>query len=137
MVGVIVITHASLASELLSTVRFVIGGETQVKIESVSMFPDTDFDTFSEEIREAISRVDSGDGVLLLTDMFGGTPSNVGLTFLEEGKVEVISGVNLPMLLKLASISGPMTLKAAVKVARKAGRDNIIVASDLISKSAS
>jgi len=78
--------------------------------------------------------VDEGDGVLIVTDMFGGTPSNVSLTFLEEKKIEVISGVNLPMLLKLATLSAKVSLEEAVKVAESAGRDNIIVASKLLQK---
>lgn len=134
MVGVVVVTHGHLAKEMLTTVRFVIGGEPALMIEFISMFPDSEFEEFSKEIERAIEKVDGGDGVLLLTDMFGGTPSNVGLTFLDAGKVEVISGVNLPMLLKLASVTKPVSLKEAVAIAQKAGKDNIIVASELMKK---
>ena len=99
------------------------------------MDQNSDFETFKKEIKKSIKKVDNGDGVLLVTDMFGGTPSNIGLTFLEEGKVEVISGVNLPMLLKLSTLHKlhkDITLKQAVQIAEKAGKDNIIVASNLI-----
>lgn len=134
MVGVVVITHGHLAVEMLATVRFVIGGEPALQVETISMLPDSEFEEFSKEIEQAIDRVDVGDGVLLLTDMFGGTPSNVGLTFLDADKVEVISGVNLPMLLKLASVPKPVSLAEAVEIALRAGKDNIIIASGLIKK---
>ncbi len=134
MVGVIVITHGKLAEELISAVKFVVADKTAVKMEGISLDPREEFETFSQKIKNTIKRVDDGEGVLLVTDMFGGTPSNVSLTFLEEKKVEVISGVNLPMLLKLATISSKLTLEEAVKIAESAGRDNIIVASKLLQK---
>ena len=134
MVGVVVITHGKLAEELISSVKFVVADKSAVKMEGVSLDPHEEFETFSQKIKNTIKRIDDGDGVLLVTDMFGGTPSNVSLTFLEEKKVEVISGVNLPMLLKLATISSKLTLDEAVKIAESAGRDNIIVASKLLQK---
>jgi len=134
MVGVVVITHGKLAEELISSVKFVVADKSAVKMEGVSLDPREEFETFSQRIKNTIKRIDDGDGVLLVTDMFGGTPSNVSLTFLEEKKVEVISGVNLPMLLKLATISSKLTLDEAVKIAESAGRDNIIVASKLLQK---
>ncbi|MGH7799459.1 MAG: PTS sugar transporter subunit IIA [Thermodesulfobacteriota bacterium] len=134
MVGVVVITHGKLAEELISSVKFVVADKSAVKMEGVSLDPREEFETFSQKIKNTIKRIDDGDGVLLVTDMFGGTPSNVSLTFLEEKKVEVISGVNLPMLLKLATISSKLTLDEAVKIAESAGRDNIIVASKLLQK---
>ena len=102
----------------------------------VGMNRDTsiDFDAFKKELKRNIKKVDKGNGVLLVTDMFGGTPSNISLTFLEEDKVEVISGVNLPMLIKLATVSEDTSLSDSVEIAEKAGRDNIIVASKLIKK---
>ena len=85
-------------------------------------------------MRASIDTVDEGNGILLVTDMFGGTPSNISLMFLESGEMEVISGVNLPMLLKLGTVKEETTLKEAVELAAKAGRDNIIVASELLNK---
>ena len=134
MVGVVVITHGKLAEELISAVKFVVADKSAVRMEGVSLDPREEFGTFSQKIKNTIKRIDDGDGVLLVTDMFGGTPSNVSLTFLEEKKVEVISGVNLPMLLKLATISSKLTLDEAVNIAESAGRDNIIVASKLLQK---
>lgn len=134
MVGVVVIAHGKLAEELISVVKFVTGGESVVKMENVSLEPNKEFEKFTQEIKKAVKKVDGGDGVLIVTDMFGGTPSNVSLTFLEGKKVEVISGVNLPMLLKLATLSAKVNLDEAVKIAESAGRDNIIVASKLLQK---
>jgi len=134
MIGIVVVTHGNLAEELMSAVNFVLAGEPQVKMQGISLNPDKAFETFTESIKSAVVNVDSGEGILLVTDMFGGTPSNISLTFLEEDKLEVISGVNLPMLLKLATIKEGVTLKEAVKIAEKAGKDNIIIASKLLNK---
>jgi mannose PTS system EIIA component len=134
MIGVIVISHGKLADELISAVNFVLSGKPSLKITPISMDQNSDFDTFKKDIKKSIKKADDGDGVLLVTDMFGGTPSNIGLTFLEDDKVEVISGVNLPMLLKLSTLSKDITLKQAVLSAEKAGKDNIIIASNLIKK---
>ena len=132
MIGIVLITHGNLAEEMLSAVKFVLSGEPAVKMVGVSLDPTKEFDTFKKIIQSAIKSVDNGDGILLVTDMFGGTPSNIGLTFLEENRIEVISGVNLPMLLKLSTIKEGVTLQEAIKIAEKAGRDNIIVASKLL-----
>lgn len=134
MIGIVVVTHGNLAEELISAVKFVLAQEPAVTMAGVSLNPDKGFETFTDSINEAIEKVDSGEGILLVTDMFGGTPSNISLTFLEEDKLEVISGVNLPMLLKLATIKDDVKLKEAVKIAEKAGKDNIIVASKLLNK---
>jgi len=134
MVGIVVVTHGKLAQELISTIKFVISDNPAVKMEGLSLDPSKEFDTFTQEIKKAIKRVDEGDGILLVTDMFGGTPSNISLTYLEDKKVEVISGVNLPMLLKLSTLSASVTLDEAVKIAETAGRDNVIVASKLLNK---
>ncbi len=134
MVGVVVVTHGRLSEELISAVKFVLSVKTAVKMEGVHLDPDREFESFKQEIKNAMKKVDEGDGILLVTDMFGGTPSNVSLTFLETNNVEVISGVNLPMLLKLATLSSKITLDEAVKIAESAGRDNIIVASKLLQK---
>jgi len=132
LIGIVLITHGNLAEELLSAVKFVLSGEPAVKMAGVSLDPKKEFDTFKKVIDKAIKSVDQGDGILLVTDMFGGTPSNVGLTFLDENNIEVISGVNLPMLLKLSTIKENVSLQEAIKIAEKAGRDNIIVASKLL-----
>ena len=134
MIGIVVVTHGNLADELISVVKFVLAQEPAVEMVGVSLDPDRGFDTFTETISSAIKKINYGDGILLVTDMFGGTPSNISLTFLEENKLEVISGVNLPMLLKLATIKEDVTLKEAVKIAEKAGKENIIVASKLLNK---
>ncbi|TDJ05852.1 MAG: PTS sugar transporter subunit IIA [Deltaproteobacteria bacterium] len=135
MIGIIVISHGNFADELISAVNFVLSSK-QPAIKMVGMNLDTsiDFDAFKKELKRTIKKVDKGNGVLLVTDMFGGTPSNISLTFLEEDKVEVISGVNLPMLIKLATVSEDTSLSDSVEIAEKAGRDNIIVASKLIKK---
>ena len=127
-----VVTHGELAKELISAVNFVLSSNPSVKMEGVCLDPGREFQTFKQEIKSAIKKVKGKDGTLLVTDMFGGTPSNISLTFLEDNNVEVISGVNLPMLLKIATLSDKVTLSEAVKIAESAGRDNIIVASKLL-----
>jgi PTS system mannose-specific IIA component len=134
MIGVIVVSHGKLAEELISAVQFVLSVKPPVKMEGVCLDPHREFETFKQDIKNAMKKVDEGDGVLVVTDMFGGTPSNVSLTFLEAKNVEVISGVNLPMLLKLATLPAGVNLDEAVKIAESAGRDNIIVASKLLQK---
>ena len=134
MIGIIVISHGNFADELISAVNFVLSGRPAIKMVGMNVDTTIDFDAFKKELKRTIKKVDKGNGVLLVTDMFGGTPSNISLTFLEENKVEVISGVNLPMLIKLASISEDTSLSDSVEIAEKAGRDNIIVASKLIKK---
>ena len=101
MVGVVIVTHGNMAMELIKTADFIVG-----RVESITglcVDPQASSETIRQDIEQAISNVDQGAGVLILTDMFGGTPSNISLSFLESGKIEVLSGVNLPMLLKLAS----------------------------------
>ena len=134
MIGIIVISHGNFADELISAVNFVLSGKPAIKMVGMNLDTSIDFDAFKKELKRTIKKVDKGNGVLLVTDMFGGTPSNISLTFLEEDKVEVISGVNLPMLIKLATISEDTSLSDSVDIAEKAGRDNIIVASKLIKK---
>ncbi|MGQ0793504.1 MAG: PTS sugar transporter subunit IIA [Deltaproteobacteria bacterium] len=134
MVGVVVVTHGRLAEELIAAVRFILSVKPSVKMEGVCLDQSREFTTFAQEIKDAIKKTDEGDGILLVTDMFGGTPSNVSLTFLEAKRVEVISGANLPMLLKLATLTDKISLEEAVKMAEAAGRDNIIVASKLLQR---
>ncbi len=132
MVGIVLVTHGKLANELIAVVNFVLSSKPSVKIHGVCLDQDSEFETFKQDIKNAIKKVKSKDGILIVTDMFGGTPSNISLTFLEEKKVEVISGVNLPMLLKLSTLPSKTTLDEAVKIAESAGRENIIVASELL-----
>ena len=132
MIGIVVVTHCKLAKELIAAVNFVLSSGPSTKIEGVCLDPDREYETFKQDIKNAIRKVKQKEGTLLVTDMFGGTPSNISLTFLEENKVEVVSGVNLPMLLKLATLPPKTTLKEAVKIAETAGRENIITASKLL-----
>ncbi len=135
MIGIVVITHGNLADELISAVKFVLSQEPSVKLTGVSLQQSSGkSDNFKEIIDSAIKSVDEGAGVLLVTDMFGGTPSNISLTFLDKENTEVISGVNLPMLLKLSTLKSDVTIEEAIKIAEKAGKDNIIVASKLLNK---
>jgi len=134
MIGIIVISHGNFADELISAVNFVLSSKPAIIMVGMNLDTTIDFDAFKKELKRTIKKVDKGNGVLLVTDMFGGTPSNISLTFLEEDKVEVISGVNLPMLIKLSTISEDTSLSDSVDIAEKAGRDNIIVASKLIKK---
>lgn len=132
MIGIVLVTHGRLAKELIEVVNFVLSSKPSVNIADVCLDPDRESETFKQDIKNAIKKVKAKDGILIVTDMFGGTPSNISLTFLEEKKVEVISGVNVPMLLKLATLPSTVTLDEAIKMAESAGRDNIIVASKLL-----
>ena len=127
MIGVLLVTHGRLADELKAATEHVVG--PQQALRTVCIGPQDDMEARREEILEAIKVVDSGDGVILLTDMFGGTPSNLAISAMGSGKVEVIAGVNLPMLIKLASVRGKATLNEAVDKAQEAGRKYIRVAS--------
>jgi len=128
--GVVVVTHGQLASELLNAAEMIVGDLPG--FAAVSIGWQDPVDVAREAIERAIARVDRGAGVLLLTDMFGGTPSNLGMTFLETDRLEVITGVNLPMLIKLASLRSSSDLLAVAKEMRDHGRSAIWVASDLL-----
>ncbi len=130
MIGVVVVTHGQLAAELVNAAETIVGDIPQFAAVSIGWHDDVE--DAREEIRQAIQRVQGPEGVLLLTDMFGGTPANIGLTFLEANKVEVITGVNLPMLIKLASLRTSSDLLAAAREMRETGRNAIWVASDLM-----
>ncbi len=101
MTGLVVVAHFSLAKEMVAATELIVGKQKQ--FEAVDIFPDEHVDTIKEKIVQALKKDQSGDGIIILTDMFGGTPSNISLSFLEEGKVEVVAGVNLPMLIKLVT----------------------------------
>ena len=104
MFSIVVVTHGELAKELISAVNFILPEKPRVKMTAVSIDASKDSKDFDKKIRASVDSVDEGDGILLVTDMFGGTPSNISLMFLESGEMEVISGVNLPMLLKLGTV---------------------------------
>lgn len=130
MIGIVIVTHGGLATEFLSALEHVHGPQTQ--IATISIGPDDDMETRRDEILAAISKVESGAGVILLTDMFGGTPSNLAISVMEKPGVEVVAGINLPMLIKLASIRDECELAEAVDQAQAAGRKYINVASQIL-----
>jgi PTS system mannose-specific IIA component len=132
MIGIVLVTHGRLADELRSALEHVVG--TQNQIEAIAIGPDDDITQRREQIIQSVQHVDSGEGVVVLTDMFGGTPSNLAISVMERGRIEVLAGVNLPMLVKLASIRRDASLDTAVQAAQDAGRKYINVASRLLSK---
>ncbi len=130
MIGVVVVTHGQLATELVNAAEMIVGDLPSFTAVSIGWHDDVN--DASEEIAQAIERVDAEAGVLLLTDMFGGTPSNLGMTFLATDRVEVITGVNLPMLIKLAGLRSSSDLLGVAREMRDHGRNAIWVASDLL-----
>ncbi len=131
MIGLVIVTHGGLAREFRAALEHVVGPQKQ--IETVQIGPDDDMDLRRTEILGAVGRVQTGDGVIVLTDMFGGTPSNLAISVMEEAKVEVIAGINLPILVKLAALRSDVSLTEAVTQARDAGRKYIKVASQELS----
>ena len=130
MIGVVVVTHGQLATELLNAAETIVGDLPRFAAVSIGWHDDTE--DARAEIEQAIGRVEEGAGVLILTDMFGGTASNLAMSFLAPGKVEVITGVNLPMLIKLANLPEQSDLLASAREMREHGRNAIWVASDLL-----
>jgi PTS system mannose-specific IIA component len=130
VIGVVVVTHGQLASELLNAAEMIVGDLPQCVAVSIGWHDDVN--NAREEIAQAVARVRGDAGVLILTDMFGGTPSNLGITFLEADRVEVITGVNLPMLLKVAGVQQTADLLDVAREMREHGRNAIWVASDLM-----
>jgi PTS system mannose-specific IIA component len=130
MIGLVLVTHGRLALEFIDALEHVVG--PQSNIAAICIGPEDDMEKRRKEIIAAVGKADEGAGVVLLTDMFGGTPSNLAISVLEQGKVEVIAGINLPMLIKLASVRGKDPLKKAVAQAQEAGRKYINVASQLL-----
>jgi len=131
MIGIVLVTHGRLATELLAALEHVVGPQENTR--AISIGPDDDMEQRRQDIIQATESVDTGAGVILLTDMFGGTPSNLAISILDGARIEVIAGVNLPMLVKLASARGEMGLQDAVAAAEAAGRKYIQVASKLLS----
>ena len=130
MIGVVIVTHGNLACEFRAALEHVVGPQDQV--ETISIGPDDDLDARRADMLAALAKVDSGDGVVVLTDMFGGSPSNLAISAMEKPDVEVVAGVNLPMLVKLASVRGECGLEEAITQAQEAGRTYISVASQIL-----
>ena len=131
MIGLVLVTHGRLAVEFRAALEHVVGPQGQ--IEAVTIGPDDDVEERRKDIIEAVKRVDSGDGVAILTDMFGGTPSNLAISVMSRPKVEVLAGINLPMLVKLAKVRDECPLNEAVAAAQDAGRKYITIASRVLS----
>ena len=132
MIGMVLVTHGRLADELISALEHVVG--PQPNVTTVCIGPDDDMEQRRAEILDSAAKADEGDGVVLLTDMFGGTPSNLAISVMDKANVEVIAGVNLPMLIKLASVRKTEPLADAVESAQEAGRKYINIASQLLSQ---
>lgn len=130
MIGLLLVTHGNLALEFKAALEHVVGPQSQ--LETICIGPDDDMEERRLDIVEAAKRADGGAGVIVLTDMFGGTPSNLAISIMDDAPVEVLAGVNLPMLVKLASIRGDMSLADAVLHASEAGRKYISVASQIL-----
>jgi mannose PTS system EIIA component len=132
LIGLVLVTHGRLAVEMVAAMEHVVGAQAQVA--TVCIGPDDDMERRRQDILKAVEGVNAGSGVVVLTDMFGGTPSNLAISIMENAPVEVIAGVNLPMLIKLASVRGSEDLAGAVAQAQDAGRKYINVASALLSQ---
>lgn len=131
MIGIVLVTHGRLAEEFRGAVEHVVG--RQERFETVSIGPEDDMEQRRQDIVEAVARADSGAGVIVLTDMFGGTPSNLAISVMETGRIEVIAGMNLPMLIKLTSVRKEDDMNTALTEAQVAGRKYINVASQVLS----
>ncbi len=132
MIGLVLVTHGRLAEEMIAATEHVVGAQRNIR--AICIGPDDDMEQRRSDIVQAVSEVDDGDGVILLTDMFGGTPSNLAISIMDKPNVEVIAGVNLPMLIKLASSRESESLAEAVASAQEAGRKYINVASALLAR---
>jgi PTS system mannose-specific IIA component len=130
MIGLVLVTHGKLAMEFRAALEHVVGPQAQ--IETVSIGPEDDVERRRQDIIDAVAKVNDGGGVILLTDMFGGTPSNLAISVMEANRIEVIAGVNLPMLIKLARVRTEKPLGEAVTAAQEAGRKYINVASQVL-----
>ena len=134
MIGLVLVTHGRLAAEFVVAMEHVVG--PQERIEPICIGPDDDMEERRAQIAQAIKGVDTGAGVIILTDLFGGTPSNLAISLMKSDKIEVIAGVNLPMLIRLEGARKAMTVRAAVAAAREAGRKYISVASEILGEAA-
>ncbi len=127
MIGVVLVSHANIAKEMLDVIQHIVG--PQDKIKAISIFPEDNMEKKRLEILDSVKKVDSGKGVIVLTDMFGGTPSNLAISVMENEKVEVVAGVNLPLLIKMMSIRKKKSIKELIKISQESGRKYINVAS--------
>lgn len=134
MIGLVLVTHGRLAAGFVVAMEHVVGPQSAV--ETICIGPDDDMEMRRADIAKAIRGVDSGRGVIVLTDLFGGTPSNLAISLMQPGKVEVIAGINLPMLIRLEGARRTMNVKDAVAAAREAGRKYISVASEVLGEAA-
>jgi mannose PTS system EIIA component len=134
MIGLVLVTHGRLAEEFVVAMEHVVG--QQERIESICIGPDDDMESRRADIAEAIKNVDEGRGVIVLSDLFGGTPSNLAISLMEAGRIEVIAGINLPMLIRLGSARKTMKVTEAVAAARDAGRKYITIASEVLGEAA-
>ena len=130
MIGIVLVTHGQLAREFIAACEHVVG--PQKNMAAICIGPDDDMEKRRTEILEAVKSVDDGSGVIVLTDMFGGTPSNLAISIIDQARIEVLAGVNLPMLIKLASVRGSDNLETAVEKAQTAGRKYISIASRVL-----
>ncbi|NJO38712.1 MAG: PTS sugar transporter subunit IIA [Rhizobiales bacterium] len=133
MIGLVLVTHGRLAEEFIAAMQHVVGPQDNMR--AISMGPDDDSEQRRRDIMDAVAEVDTGEGVIVLTDLFGGTPSNLAISIMDKAHVEVIAGVNLPMLIKLASVRNTESLEQAVVSAQEAGKKYINVASTLLNVS--
>jgi PTS system mannose-specific IIA component len=131
MIGLVLVTHGQLAEEFRRAVEHVVG--PQENFETVAIGADDNMEQRRRDIVDAVARADTGSGVIILTDMFGGTPSNLAISVMESGKIEIIAGMNLPMLIKLSSVRTGNNMASALQEAQAAGRKYINVASQLLS----
>jgi PTS system mannose-specific IIA component len=134
MIGMILVTHGRLAEEFVSAMEHVVG--QQDSIATICIGPNDDMEERRQEIADAIEKVDTGSGAILLTDLFGGTPSNLAISLLQDGRTEVIAGINLPMLIRLAGARKELPLGKAAAAAREAGRNYITLASEFLGQDA-
>lgn len=134
MIGLVLVTHGRLAVEFVTAMEHVVGPQPQVA--TICIGPEDDMELRRADIAAAIAQVEAGRGVIILTDLFGGTPSNLAISLMQTGKVEVIAGINLPMLIRLESARRTMNVVAAVAAAREAGRKYITVASEVLGEAA-
>ncbi|HOE19293.1 MAG TPA: PTS sugar transporter subunit IIA [Syntrophorhabdaceae bacterium] len=130
MVGLIVAAHFNLAREMVAATELIVGKQKQFSY--VDIFPDEDVEVIKDRVVSAIKETSAGEGVIILTDMFGGTPSNISLSFLEEGKVEVVAGVNLPMLIKLTTYREGKSINELAEFITQYGQKNIYLATDVL-----
>src|SRR5271157_1657644 len=131
MIGLLLLTHGELGRQFLTTARL-IGLNSEESVSALGIDPTDSPDLLRDQVAQSIKKVDSGNGVLILTDLFGGTPTNLSLSFLKDGKVEVVTGLNLPMIIKAINSRSDHDLRTLAKLASEAGKENIFLAGDFL-----